>query len=154
LKIVVDTNIVFSSILKPTNSMGQFLINPKNKLEFYTTLFLKDEIFSHLEKINEISGFSFREKNLLFMLLTKNIIFIRELDIPVDVYKNAKELVENIDVNNASFIALSLLLNAKLWTGDKKLINGLRAKGLDLTITTAELLHISEDLDNYNFITN
>lgn len=68
--------------------------------------------------------------------------------------RKAIETTLDIDSNDSFFIALALELNAKLWTGDKKLINGLHAKGLELTITTTELLQISENLDNYEFITN
>jgi len=40
------------------------------------------------------------------------------------------------------FLALSIHLKAKLWTGDLELINGLKKKGFTDTITTKELFDI------------
>jgi predicted nucleic acid-binding protein len=36
-------------------------------------------------------------------------------------------------------VALTLFLEGKLWTGDKKLINGLKEKGFKQFIKTSEL---------------
>jgi len=38
------------------------------------------------------------------------------------------------------FVATALFIDGLLWTGDKKLIKGLRQKGYAKTITTAELM--------------
>jgi predicted nucleic acid-binding protein len=48
-------------------------------------------------------------------------------------------LVSGIDENDALFVALTNHLNAKLWTGDKKLISDLINKGYTRTISTNEL---------------
>jgi len=48
--------------------------------------------------------------------------------------------VKNIDEDDASFIALYFYERHKLWTGDKKLIKGLTAKGYGhIFVTTAQL---------------
>lgn len=46
------------------------------------------------------------------------------------------ELVKDIDEFDVPFIALSLELKSPLWTGDKKLIKGLREKEFDLILDT------------------
>lgn len=51
----------------------------------------------------------------------------------------AFELIHDIDLKDLLFVALAIQYNCKLWTGDKKLIKGLRNKGFDQVIDTSEL---------------
>jgi predicted nucleic acid-binding protein len=51
-------------------------------------------------------------------------------------WEKSMELVKDIDEFDAPFIALSLELKSPLWTGDKKLINGLKQKEFDLILGT------------------
>lgn len=57
----------------------------------------------------------------------------------------AIRLVSNIDQNDALFVALANRLIANLWTGDKRLVNGLKKKGYSRVITTDELYEIFLD---------
>ncbi len=41
---------------------------------------------------------------------------------------------------NIVFVATALALEAKLWSGDKKLIAGLKKKGLDFAVQTEDLI--------------
>lgn len=50
-----------------------------------------------------------------------------------------EKLVEGIDDYDAPFMALSLALKAPLWTGDKKLINGLKRKEYNFILDTASI---------------
>jgi predicted nucleic acid-binding protein len=52
----------------------------------------------------------------------------------------AYDLVKDIGKKDLLFIALSIQTGFKLWTGDKKLMEGLKKKGFDLTIDTKQLL--------------
>jgi predicted nucleic acid-binding protein len=54
----------------------------------------------------------------------------------------AIDLVSGIDQNDALFVALTNHLLANLWTGDKRLINGLKRKGYSRVLTTDELYEI------------
>ena len=58
MKIVIDTNIIFSAILSSQGKIGNLIINGSNFFTFYTVGLLKDEIAEHKEKILKISGFS------------------------------------------------------------------------------------------------
>ncbi len=42
-------------------------------------------------------------------------------------------------MKDISFVALTLEMNAKLWTGDKKLYSGLREKGFHDVLSTQDL---------------
>ena len=52
----------------------------------------------------------------------------------------AYQLTFDIDEKDTPFIATTISLNSILWTGDKKLITGLRKKGFNDIINTRELL--------------
>lgn len=45
-------------------------------------------------------------------------------------------------MDDIAFVAMSIYLDAKLWTGDKKLIIGLQKYGFKRIITTEELSKI------------
>ena len=46
-----------------------------------------------------------------------------------------------MDEDDTPFVALSIELNSKLWTGDKKLAIGLQNKGSEIIIVTTELAY-------------
>jgi predicted nucleic acid-binding protein len=58
MKIVVDTNIVFSAILNTQSRIGQILINGSEYFDYYSVGFLKQEIIKHKFKILKITGYT------------------------------------------------------------------------------------------------
>ena len=56
MKIVVDTNIVFSAILNTNSKIGDLLMNSESIFEFRSVMYLKDEIEKHEEKLMTISS--------------------------------------------------------------------------------------------------
>ncbi len=52
----------------------------------------------------------------------------------------SEKIIENIDVNDVDFVALTKFLKATLWTGDKILYNGLKAIAFKKIMKTNELL--------------
>lgn len=139
MKIIVDTNIVFSAILNSQGKIGQLIINGSKFFTFYTVGLLKDEIGEHKEKILKISGFTNQQFIKSYETITKRITFVDEILISDKKLLKALELVADIDENDALFVALTNHINGKLWTGDKKLISGLQKKRFLKTISTDEL---------------
>lgn len=139
MKIIVDSNIVFSAILNSQGKIGQLIINGSKFFKFYTVGLLKDEIEEHKDKILKISGFSKEQFIKSYQTITKRIIFVDAILISDKDLTKAIDLVAEIDENDALFVALTNHLNGKLWTGDKKLIMGLKKKRYSKTITTNEL---------------
>lgn len=154
MKIVVDSNIVFSGILNTKSSIGQIILEGAAEFDFYSIYQLIDEINTHKSKILKVTKYSSEKFLTIFEVFQNEINFINLNHISGKSMEKAKEMARDIDTDDTLFIALSLELGAKLWTGDKKLINGLRNKGFDLTVTTAELLKISNNFDNYDISTN
>ena len=51
MKIIVDTNVVFSAILSPSGKIGQILIYGRKQFEFYAPNLVKIEVKRHRDKI-------------------------------------------------------------------------------------------------------
>ena len=147
MKIVVDTNIVFSAILNIDSNIAKILINSKNKFDFYSCEFLKNEIYQHKNKILKITGYNQSEFLEIEYLVIKNISFLNHKLVGRENLTKAKNILKEIDVNDAPFFAMAKHLKAKLWTGDKVLINGLNSFGYKDTITTKGLLNFLKKTD-------
>jgi predicted nucleic acid-binding protein len=55
MKIVVDTNIVFSALLNSNSRIGRLLLDTRNHFEFYSCKYLQKELFRCLPKIRKYS---------------------------------------------------------------------------------------------------
>ena len=147
MKIVVDTNIVFSAILNSTGRIGQILITSKSNFQFYSCVFLKTELNRHQDKLLKLTKPSIEELEELQDLITKNITFIHESLLPEKTIIAAEKLLIDVDLNDSVFVALTKNLKAKLWTGDKELIKGLKSKKFKDVFTTGEILEILERIE-------
>lgn len=118
MRIVADTNIVFSAILNANSPISGILVQPRSKLNFYTTQQLLIEIESHRNKIKKLSSYSDLELSSVIKFVTSKVKFIRVQLIPKEIYQQAEILTSDIDIDDTEFVALAEHLKAKLWTGD------------------------------------
>jgi predicted nucleic acid-binding protein len=139
MKIIVDTNVVFSAILNSQSWIGQILLHSDKSIQFYSPRFLQVEIQNHFQKIKKITKLSDAEIYELTEILYTRIHFISEEFIPKESLLIADELTKDVDFDDVLFVALSLHLKCKLWTGDKMLVNALMKKGFKRFINTQEL---------------
>lgn len=139
MNIIVDSNIVFSSILNTQNVLGHLLINGSKYFSFFTIGLLKEEILKHKSKILKLSGLNHDQFESSFLTITSRILFIDDIVLSESIIDKALDLVSDIDINDALFVALTIHLNGKLWTGDKKLTSGLKNKGFSKIVSTNEL---------------
>ncbi|MDR9398551.1 PIN domain-containing protein [Salibacter sp.] len=139
-RIIVDSNIVFSSIINVESNISQIILTGQKDFEFYAPHYLKTELLDHKEKIKQLKGFNDQNFLEFYTKILKHITLIDHSIIPISDYKEAIELCESIDINDTPFVALSIFLNGTIWTGDKKLKTGLSRKGFSEFITTQELL--------------
>ena len=138
MKLVIDTNIIFSAFLIQEPPALDIIMSEDHEI-FYCQ-FVGIELFKHKEKILKYSGLS--EERILdaYEMIISNSIAIHHNEIPAILYKEAEELCQDIDPKDTIFLAASMFIKGYLWTGDKKLRKGLAAKGFDHIITTDELL--------------
>jgi predicted nucleic acid-binding protein len=139
MKLVVDSNIVFSALLNTQSKIAQLIINGSKHFSFFSINLLKVEILNHKDKLFSISDFSENQFESSFAHIISRIKFVDEILISDQALKKATEIAKDIDENDILFVALTNHLNAKLWTGDKKLISGLKEKKFAKTISTNEL---------------
>ena len=55
MKIIVDTNIVFSGILNRKSRIGKLLISEQKYFDFYSCFYLQTELKNHYPKIARIA---------------------------------------------------------------------------------------------------
>lgn len=109
-------------------------------MSFYTCEYLREEIRAHKDKLCNRAHYTDQEFDELEYLLYSKITFFSESTIPFEFWQKAAGFVRDIDMNDISFVTLSLFLDLKLWTGDKTLMKGLQQKGFENIITAQEIL--------------
>ena len=76
MRVVVDTNIVFSAILNTNSRISKIILQPKSLLNFYSTEQLEDELAEHWNKLKNISKYSDIELHKVVKIVTSKIRFI------------------------------------------------------------------------------
>lgn len=141
MKIVVDSNIIFSSLISGKEIyLELFRIN---ELYIPDIVFLEiDKYESSLIRKTKMKHTDFRH---FIQMLFKEITVMPKSAISKENWQNAHKLCMGIDEKDTPFIALSLELVVPVWTNDKKLVEGLEKKGFDRFLTTQKLM---TDKDN------
>jgi predicted nucleic acid-binding protein len=139
VKIVVDTNIIFSGLLNTNSTIGELLINSKNSFEFYSCSYMRYEIQKHWDKLKKTSKLSDQQLTDAQFQLFSRLKFINEDLIPESIWKKALYLTHDIDIDDVDFVALTLHLKGSLWTGDKELYKGLKSKQFKKVFNTLDL---------------
>ncbi len=147
MKIIVDTNIVFSAILNSGSRIGKILLNSKEHFQFYTCDFLRVEIQKHRSKLLKLTKLTEIELSELEGLVTHHINFIDERLLPSELLLKTEALLTSIDPNDTPFVALTTHLEGKLWTGDMRLYKGLKLKRYKNIVLTADLSLLLDDLE-------
>lgn len=142
MKVVVDTNIIFSVLLNTNGTIGEVLFNSADKLEFYSCGYMRLEIEKHWKKLRHISKLSDVQLEEAWLKVYGKIHFINEELIPEKIWIASEEMVSDIDADDIDFVALTKYLRGYLWTGDKNLYKGLKKKGFSHVFNTRELFDL------------
>lgn len=137
MKLVIDSNILFSALLSSDNRFRTLLYLSKHT--FYSCNFLFVEIFKHKDKIKTVSKLSDNEILTQLGNIVSKIHFINEDTIPREIFSKAYSLCKDTDENDTPFIALSIFLDACFLTGDKKLVKALKKKGFTNVLSLKKL---------------
>jgi predicted nucleic acid-binding protein len=139
MRIVVDTNIIFSALVNSNSAIMDIIAGLNQDIQFYASDYTHIELRNHHEKLKKASKLNGEELYIAQYELFKYIDFITLAVISENYWKEAEALVWDIDIDDVAFVALALYLQADLWTGDKVLYNGLKQKGFNQVLSTADL---------------
>jgi predicted nucleic acid-binding protein len=145
VRFIVDANMVFSGILNTNGKIGDLLINSKPYFTFIAPDFLRTEIRNHYPRLVKISGLTIEEVQEAEFHLYKDITFISEEQIKISNWIAADKLVLDVDSKDTHYIAYSKEFRCKVWSGDKKLIKGLAAKGFTNFITQKSCINCEKE---------
>jgi len=116
MRIVVDTNILISSLIKDSITR-EILLLPF--MDFYLPEFALEEVEAHKTKISKLSGLSRDEIDFFLDLLLENISIVPARTIR-PYLKEAEKIIGDIDPGDIPFIALALAVdNDGIWSNDK-----------------------------------
>ena len=129
MKIVADTNILFSILIKPLGKTNELF----NSLLIKNTIFIAErtlaELLNHHNKILKLTTILEDEVLILKKALIERTQIILGKDLSNESIISAKDLVKDIDIDDTAFVATAIFLKAILWSGDKPLKTGLLTKG-------------------------
>jgi len=142
VRIIVDTNIIFSALLHSDGNIGDLLFNSSGVFDFYSCSYMRMEIQKHWQRLKQISGLDDERLEVSYIQVISKLNFINEEIINPEIWVAAENLVKGIDIDDTDFVALTLFLDGYLWTGDKVLYGGLRRLGFKQMFNTAELFNV------------
>jgi predicted nucleic acid-binding protein len=116
MKLVIDTNILISALIKEATTR-EILLLPY--LNFLLPEFAFEEITRHKDKICRFSGLTEYEVDLLLNMLLERIDIISAQKIK-PYLKEARTIIGEIDETDIPFVAAALATNNDgIWSNDK-----------------------------------
>ena len=118
MNIIIDSNVLFSALIK--DSLTRKLILEYDGFFLFPS-YIFDEVEKHKHELMKKSRMIQKDFNtLLFIILRK--VKIVDTNTLQDYNKEALEIIKDIDVNDAIFIACALAYpNSVIWSDDRKL---------------------------------
>jgi predicted nucleic acid-binding protein len=118
MKIVMDSNVLFSALIK--DSLTRKIILEYDDL-FLFPEFIFEETNNHIEELLTKSKMKKEDFDLLLKSLL-NKVFIVPNENLLNYKEEALDIVKNIDIDDAVFFACALnYKNSIIWSDDKKL---------------------------------
>ena len=115
MDLIIDANCVIAGLIKDSVSREIIL---HEYLHFYSPDYLKKEIRKYKPYIMKKGNYSGEVFEIILFHLFDNILFIPD-DHFIDKMDDAIEVMKDIDINDAPYVALGLSLNVnKIWTND------------------------------------
>lgn len=127
IPIIIDTNIIFSSLLRANSKFYNFLVSQNSN--YWVCEYCIVELFKNKEKILKFSQMTEIEIIEAYYTILRKVNLFKEDLMTSEIVNQAYNLCKDIDENDTPHVALTLELNGVLWTGDKKLKEGLLKKG-------------------------
>lgn len=116
--VVIDTNILFSALLRRESPFTRIILDSDQSFFICESTIV--ELFKHKDRIVELSRLTEAEVVRLFYTLLRRVTVSKEDLIAPEVRRNAYELCADVDEADTPHVALTMHLDALLWTGDKE----------------------------------
>ena len=114
MKLVIDTNIIFSALYNPHSKAGEIILFAiEGKIELYAPESVKSELTKILEK-----KLDYEKEEIEETITSLPITWVEK-----EIYEEYKEEFDLRDENDRSVAACCLILNCALLTGDKDFDN-------------------------------
>lgn len=114
MKLVVDSNIIFSALIKKSTTRNIIL---SDVFEPHAPEYIFSEITKHKELLLRKSKLNEGDFDALLLVLQKHIRLV-----PKEKYNEnmalAEDILKDIDITDSPFLALALALNCKIWSND------------------------------------
>ena len=115
MRLVVDANILFSSLIKDSSTRRIILLDD---FELFTPKYVFIELEKHIDYIQKKSNLNKKNIELLVKIIMTDITVI-----PLDEYKKyipkAYSIMKNIDEDDTAFLAAALYLKIDgIWSND------------------------------------
>jgi len=135
MRLVIDTNIIISSLI--SNSTRRYILMNSN-IEFIAPEYTFTEILKHTDLIEKKAKLASKDlQYVIDMLLSRITIYPK--DEYADCYVQAKDIMKDIDPDDAPFLALAMKTKVDgIWSEDK----GFQQQSYVKVYTTKELLEI------------
>jgi len=127
--IVTDANIIISSLISDSRKIRRIV--SRKDLKFVAPKFIIVELFKHAPKIQKVTKLSRDEVLESLSSIVNRIKFYEEDLISIGNWVEAFRLCRDVDEKDTPYIALTLELEAELWTNDDELKIGLKRKGFN-----------------------
>ncbi len=139
MNIVLDSNILMSIIISQKGKTSQQfqLLSLKHNLHIHCATL--EELAKHHLKLMKSSKSTESELEVSIKLLLDKLKVVNYVDIPNEIQDVAFLLVYGIDQDDAAFVAATIYLGAILWSGDKPLNKGLKARGFANIFDSTEI---------------
>jgi predicted nucleic acid-binding protein len=116
MKIIVDTNRIIAALIKNSTSRAILF---SNKFEFLTVGFARKELGNHKKEILAKTHITETALDALMAALFKRIYVVDDVAIK-EMFDQAKEIMDKIDLDDTPFIALALSVESDgIWSDDK-----------------------------------
>jgi len=122
MRLVIDANVIFSALIRRAVTSDLLF---SDKLELYTPEFLFTEIDKHRLEICSKSGLSKSRFEQALLLALSEVNIVRH-ELLKDFIIEAKQICP--DPNDVFYFAVALMLDAAVWSNDKKLKDQNRVK--------------------------
>jgi predicted nucleic acid-binding protein len=129
-RVVVDANLAFKALAAGRGDLRERLVAPI-EVRLFAPRFLFVELFKHKEALALAARVPPEAMLEALHTLVTRVEFVNEANIPLTTWMEAYRLCWGVDEKDTPYVALALHLDGRLWTEDRELKSGLKARGFD-----------------------